>query len=147
MYAYELCRKYHEAVNRKDLAATLKLFVPGATAKAPLAGEVDIEEFHDRLFACSGQGVSRLIDVFEGLGTSRNVAMQFHFRHEVDGRTIEVEGLTVFEYDEASRRFRHLKMIYDPSPLLRPAKAHRESVSQLAQTCTSGISPSAYTAT
>ena len=40
MYAYELCRKYHEAVNRKDLVATLNLFVPGATAKAPLSGVV-----------------------------------------------------------------------------------------------------------
>lgn len=132
MYAYELCRKYHEAVNQKNLAATLKLFAPGATAKAPLSDVVDVEEFHIRLFECSRRGTSKLLDVFEGLRTSGHVAMRFHYSHILATKTIELDGMTVFEYDENSRRFEGLTMIYDPSPLLRHSEERRESLSAFA---------------
>lgn len=123
MYAYELCRRYQEALNRKDLDSLLDLFTIDALAKAPLLGELDVPTFHHRVFEFSGYAVTRLTNVFDGLHHARSVALQFMFTWTFPaGRQVSVEGMSVFELDEERKRFNRLSVIYDPTEFRRNLK-------------------------
>lgn len=123
MYAYELCRKYQEALNRKDLESILDLFTADATAKAPLLGELDVLTFHQRVFEPCGYAVTRLTNVFDGLHHTRSVALQFMYTWTFPaGRQVWVEGMSVFELDEERKKFSRLTVIYDPTEFRRDLK-------------------------
>lgn len=120
MYAYELCRKYQEALNRKDREAILDLFTNDATVKAPLLGELDVRIFHERIFESCGFAVTKLTNVFDGLHHARSVALQFVYTWTFPGgRQVSVEGMSVFELDEQRKKFGRLTIIYDPTEFRR----------------------------
>ena len=120
MYAYELCRKYQEALNRKDLESILDLFTVDASVKAPLLGELDVVSFHHRVFESCGYAVTRLTNVFDGLHHARSVALQFMYTWTFPGgRQASVEGMSVFELDEERKKFNRLTVIYDPTEFRR----------------------------
>ncbi|WP_420476917.1 nuclear transport factor 2 family protein [Noviherbaspirillum sp. ST9] len=123
MYAYELCRKYQEALNRKDQEAILDLFTNDASVKAPLLGELDVMTFHQRVFESCGYAVTKLTNVFDGLHHARSVALQFVYTWTFPGgRQVSVEGMSVFELDETRKKFGRLTIIYDPTEFRRNLK-------------------------
>jgi hypothetical protein len=123
MYAYELCRKYQEALNRKDLESILELFTIDASVKAPLLGELDVLTFHHRVFESTGYAVTKLTNIFDGLHHARSVALQFMYTWTFSGgRQVSVEGMSVFELDEDRKKFGRLTIIYDPTEFRRNLK-------------------------
>lgn len=129
MYAYELCRQYQEALNRKDLESILDIFTVDATVKAPLFGELDVLTFHDRVFVSCGYAVTKLTNVFDGLYHARAVALQFMYTWTFPGgRQVSVEGMSVFELDEDRKKFSRLTVIYDPTEFRRNLKGDSAEV-------------------
>lgn len=123
MYSYELCRKYQEALNRKDLDAILDLFTVDASVKAPMLGELDVRAFHQRVFESCGFAMTKLTNVFDGLHHARSVALQFQYKWTYPSRrTVSVEGMSVFEIDEGRKKFNRLTVIYDPTEARRNLK-------------------------
>lgn len=123
MYTYELCRRYQDALNRKDLVSILELFTLDATAKAPMLGELDVLAFHNRVFESCGYAVTRLTNVFDGLNHARSVALQFMYTWTFPaGRQVSVEGMSVFELNEDQNKFKRLAIIYDPTEFRRKLK-------------------------
>jgi hypothetical protein len=123
MYSYELCRKYQEALNRKDLQGIHELFTLDASIKAPLLGTLDVRTFHDRMFESCGYAVARLTNVFDGLHHARSVALQFQYNWTFPrGRSVSLEGMSVFELDDDHKKFKRLTVIYDPTEVRRNLK-------------------------
>ena len=123
MYAYELCRRYQDALNRKDLKSILELFTNDASAKAPMLGEMDVVSFHNRILESGGYTVTRLTNVFDGLNHARSVALQFMYTWTFPaGRQVSVEGMSVFELNEERNKFNRLVVIYDPTEFRRNLK-------------------------
>ena len=123
MYAYELCRKYQEALNRKDLDAIFELFTLDACIKAPMLGELDVRTFHSRIIDSCGYAVTRLTNVFDGLHHARSIALQFQYTWPFPGgRSVSLEGVSVFEIDDAQKKFKRLTVIYDPTEVRRHMK-------------------------
>ena len=119
MYAYELCRRYQEALNLKDVQAIAELFKPDAAIKAPLSGVMGVVPFHQRLFAHGRHAIAKLENVFDGMTKTRAVALQFTYTWVFgNGRTIVLDGMTIFEIDDVERKFQKVTFIYDPTELL-----------------------------
>ena len=136
MYTYELCRKYQEALNRKDFDSIIDLFTANATVKAPLLGEQDARAFHAHVFESGGYAVTRLTNVFDGLHKARSVALQFLYTWTFPGgRTVSVEGVSIFEIDEERRKFKRLTVIYDPTEIRRNLREQQaeDAISRIRQ--------------
>ena len=129
MYAYELCRKYLDAANRKDLPAVLDLFAPDSTIRAPIQGILDVKEFHVRLFRPQTQAIAKLKNIFDGFGElskTRSIALQFSYTWILGtGKALTIDGMTVFELDERLKKFKEMLIIYDPTVL----RMHLQEVS------------------
>lgn len=120
MYAYELCRKYQDAVNRKDIDAVDDLFVPGAKVKAPLSGITEVRPFHAQLFAGSRHAIARLINVYDGVNGTRSIALRFQYTWVMKAEgTVVLDGMNIFEVAEDPRKFSSVTIIYDPTELRR----------------------------
>ncbi|SNS64509.1 hypothetical protein SAMN06265795_104265 [Noviherbaspirillum humi] len=129
MYAYEMCRKYQEALNLRDLPAIAALFKPDALIKAPLSGTMGVIPFHERLFAHGRYAIARLENVFDGMTKTRSIALQFTYTWVLSGgHTIVLDGMTIFEIDDAERKFQKVTFIYDPTELV--AHIRREGMAE-----------------
>lgn len=123
MYAYELCRRYQGAINRKDLPAVLDLFVPGAIAKAPISGMLQVGEFFPRLFRHDKICIARLSNIFESMGAAKATALRYDCTCVLkNGKLINFDCLTIFEIDEDRKRFSSVSIYYDASDLRRYLK-------------------------
>lgn len=123
MYTYELCRRYQDAINRKDLPGVLSLFVSEAVAKAPISGVLSVKEFHSRIFAHDRHGIARLKNVFDSVGRTKAVALQFDYTYVVrNGQPVAFDCITIFEKDENVKKFKSMTIIYDPTELRRHLK-------------------------
>lgn len=126
MYGYEQCKRYQAAVSQKDLEAVLSLFAPDGIVEDSQWGTLDAREFHMRLFHERTPAITRLTKVFDGIGKTRSIALQFSCIWISDGgRVLTRDGITVFEIDAQIQKFRKIQIIYDPTAV----RSCREEVS------------------
>lgn len=119
MLAFELIRRYRLALAARDLNQINGLFLPSATVSTPESGSVPAADFHSRLFEKRKDAVTRLENVFDGLGKT---VLALHFTYSWflrTGQTLRLEGMSLFYFDEAMGKFSKLCLIYDPTELRR----------------------------
>lgn len=120
MNVAELCRKYQDALSRKDLPAVRSLFTPDAVVTAPVSGKANVEQFHTYLFSNTRKTVARLPNVLAARQDPPSITMQFSYTLSVaNGDVAVIDGIAVFGIDEALGQFRSLDFIYDPTEIRR----------------------------
>lgn len=118
MYGFELCRKYQEAINRGDLEQTMALFTEEAIVNAPLTGQSTALKFHEWLLGTTRETITRLRRVFQSLDNSGALAMQLHYTWVLsNGKTLEFDGMMIFEFSEDQMSICKLTIIYDTAPI------------------------------
>ncbi|WP_326507618.1 nuclear transport factor 2 family protein [Noviherbaspirillum album] len=118
MYSFELCRKYQEAINRGNLEQALTLFADEATVNAPLTGQSSARKFHEWLLGTTKETITRLKHVFQSLDSSGALAMQLHYTWVLsNGKTLEFEGVMIFEFTADRMSICKLTIIYDTEPI------------------------------
>ena len=118
MYAFELCRRYQDAINAGQLGAVMALFEPGATITTPLAGTLGVEEYHRRLLGHTRQTISRLLNVFEGLNGAPSVALYLqHTLIMASGKSVEFTAIDVYQFSADRQRFISIHILYDSAPV------------------------------
>lgn len=118
MHVYKQARKYQEYLGRKDMAGILDLFMPNAVIKAPISGTLGVADFHKRLFSYNKEAIVKLLNVFDGVGKTRSIALQFSYIWVLkNGVTVSFDGISVFEFDDALQKIKKLTVLYDPTEL------------------------------
>lgn len=118
MYSFELCRKYQEAINRGNLEQAMTLFADDATVNAPLTGQSSARNFHEWLFGTTRETITRLKRVFQSLDSNGALAMQLHYTWVLsNGKTLEFDGMMIFEFSADRLSICKLTIIYDTAPI------------------------------
>ncbi|WP_194723374.1 nuclear transport factor 2 family protein [Noviherbaspirillum malthae] len=118
MYGFELCRKYQEAINKGNLEQTMALFADEAVVSAPLTGHSTARKFHEWLLGTTKETITRLRRVFQALDNSSTLAMQLHYTWVLsNGKTLEFDGMMIFEFSADQLSICKLTIIYDTAPI------------------------------
>lgn len=118
MYSFELCRKYQEAINRGNLEQIMTLFADDAIVSAPLTGRSCARKFHEWLLGTTKETITRLIRVFQSLDSNGALSMQMHYTWVLsNGKTLEFDGVMIFEFSTDRMSICKLTIIYDTAPI------------------------------
>lgn len=118
MSPLELCRKYQDAMSRKDLPALEELFTPDAVMKSPIAGTAGVRQFHSYLFANTKKTLARFGDAFRHRDKGNGITVPFSFTLSIaSGEIAVLNGVMRFEIEESLQKFKTATIIYDPSEL------------------------------
>lgn len=120
MQMRELCARYQQAVNEKDLTSVEALFMRDAVVTAPIRGNVGVREFHAYMFQHVKQGAARFPSVFSEKTNPSRISLQFSYTFLTRSATLGgVDGVAIFEYDDVTQRFRSLRIEYDATVIRR----------------------------
>ena len=97
--------RYVDSFNRKDRAQFLSLFADGVTqidpvGSAPNTGVAALARFWDTLYASCDSVDFRLTDL---IVTGDEAALVFHITQTIGDGFTDIDGIDVFQVDEAGR--------------------------------------------
>ncbi|MCF2528293.1 nuclear transport factor 2 family protein [Yinghuangia soli] len=110
-----LVSAYLSALERADLDAVLKLFVPGATVHSPLYGTKSASEFFPEVFADTSRAELHLRGVMEGRGAEGQRLVSFWFRYDwwmASGTPAPFDVVDLAELGDDGR-ITTLRIVYD----------------------------------
>lgn len=126
MNTQELCTHYLDALNAGDLEGVLALFTDEAEVVSPLYGVRPVREFFGGLFADTNRSQTRLVNIFEAIGETPAVALQFDYRWTLkNGSVVSFGCVDVFGLAPGGDRFSGLAIHYDTAPLRAEFEAAR----------------------
>ncbi|RJF95362.1 nuclear transport factor 2 family protein [Noviherbaspirillum saxi] len=110
-----LCRRYLAAINARSLPAVLSLFAtPDTVVRSPLYGQMTVDAYYRILFADTRRSIIRIRHVFKALTDTPSIALHFNYTWIMkNGRTVEFDGVDVFELTDDHSKFTRLTIIYD----------------------------------
>ncbi|WP_151637572.1 nuclear transport factor 2 family protein [Noviherbaspirillum aerium] len=125
MYGFELCRQYQDAINKGNLEQIMTLFAENASVSAPLTGRSTARKFHEWLFGTTKETITRLRCVFQSLDNNASLAMQLHYTWILNnGKTLEFDGVMIFEFSADRKTISKLTIIYDTEPIRTHVSQH-----------------------
>jgi hypothetical protein len=116
------------ALGQSDYVTIKSLFAPGGKVKSPFLGEMQAEEFFDRLGEASTQNVITPIDIFLSESGKPHATAYFQYDWTVrDGTLITFKVMDLFSFDPATGKVTYLDLIYDTHPIRASAGNKYES--------------------
>lgn len=118
MHSLKICKQYLNAINERKLDVIMELFKPDGIVSSPLCGTMSVRAFHERLFEKQPKTITRIQNIFATVNSVSGLALHFSHTWLLDnGKSIEIDGIDIFEFTPDGTRFAKLTIVFDPTAL------------------------------